>query len=207
MARLTAFIAINIPSETKEKVATLIEQLRRKNYPCVWANPEQTHITLIFLGRISQERVNAAIKAITKTAEGFIPFELKTDSINYFQREKRTGYQTLFIDILDPEWTLRELYKSLFENMADEEFFPPERLHPHITIGRLKKLKSKQEAQSTFSKITSEDQEVYSSFVVDSIDVYESIYQEPSGATNTNQTKTHYRLIKNIPLGTKTCEK
>ncbi|MBI2268433.1 MAG: RNA 2',3'-cyclic phosphodiesterase [Candidatus Blackburnbacteria bacterium] len=199
--RSTAFIALSIPLETKEKIATLIEQLRRKNYPCVWTDPQQTHITLMFLGRISQERVNDAIKAIAKTAEGFVPFELKTDSINYFQREKRTGYQTLFIDVLDPERKLRELYKSLFENIADEEFFPPERLHPHITIGRLKKLKSKQEAQSTFSRIIAEDQEIYSSFVVDSINIYESIYQEPSGVTNINQSKTRYRLIRSIPLG------
>lgn len=175
MSRLTTFIAVPLPDSIKQQIATLQNQLKKKNLPISWANPHRAHITLVFLGKIHQSRVEAAAKAVEKTVESFPSFELGIGDIDYFQREKRTRQPVAHLEVYDPEKNLKRLYKILFANLSAESFSPPERLLAHITLGRFKKQRRKQEQQKILSEVAKHELKISEKFTVDTIGVYESI--------------------------------
>lgn len=175
MARLTTFVAVNIPAKIKEDISKLQEELKKKNLPISWANAQNVHITLVYFGKISESRVAAAGKAVAKTAQETAPFPISLGQIAHFPREKRTRQSVVFLEVLDPEKRLRQFYKKLFVNLTAENFFPPARLHPHITLGRVAKQRAKGGLQQILSTAVACQLDITDTFVVDKINMYEAV--------------------------------
>jgi len=187
-----------VPKETKEEIARVTQNLQKKNFPVVWQDPEKAHITLIFLGHIAQERFEAAVSAVKKVAELQSPFELSTGQLDYFYSSTENSDSVILVGIQDPDRTLRNLYKELRNALGEEEFSPPTRLHPHITIGRLKKQKDRKHQTEMLLSLVEEPVEG-KTITVKSIGVMESIPDR--GATIAGETtKTRNRLLNDIPL-------
>lgn len=192
MARLTTFVAINIPARIKEDISKLQERLAKKNLPISWSKVQNVHITLVYLGKISESRVAAAGKAIAKTAQESAPFQISPGQIAYFPKEKRTRQAVVFLEVLDPEKRLRQIYKKLFVNLTAENFFPPERLlHPHITLGRVHKQRSRGSLQQILSAASAYEFASTDTFVVDKINMYEAVGE---------RLTTRHHLLKSFCL-------
>lgn len=206
MSKLKTFIAIDPPSATKEEIAHTAESLKKEIPPwvpdsrIVWEDPQKFHITLVFLGLIPQEKMEQAAKLAREAAQNFGELILSGGGLSYLLKDKQslTSYRrspdsVIYLNILDPERTLRALYKKLFRLLTDAGFYPPERLSPHITIARLKgKHVRANDRKRILSHIADIDIKLLKPFEVTSINVYESI---PSG------NSTRYHLLKSFPLG------
>lgn len=204
--KLRTFIAINPPLVTKEEIAHVIESLKKEVFSgsasrrIVWEDPQKFHITLVFLGRIPQEKMEIAAKIVRETAQSSNGFMLAGGGVSYFLKDKQslTSYKgssdsIIYLNILDPGKTLRTLYKALFKLLSEAGFYPPERLSPHITIARLKgKHIRVNERKKILSSIADIDIPQIKPFLVSALNVYESI---PSG------NNTRYHLLKSFPLG------
>ena len=53
---MRAFIAIELPQETKLALAKLVEELKKTNADIKWVAPESLHLTLKFLGDIDDSQ-------------------------------------------------------------------------------------------------------------------------------------------------------
>ncbi len=200
MSKLRTFIAIDPPPATKREISRAIESLKKEapswipDGRIVWEDPQKLHITLVFLGRIPQEKMEIAAKVARETAQSFYGFMLAGGGLSYFLKDKGSPDSIIYLNILDPDEALRALYQALFKRLAGAGFYPPERLSPHITIARLKGKRLKvNERKKILSYIADIDIKLLKSFKVAAVNVYESI---PSG------NSTRYHLLKSFPLGT-----
>jgi len=73
------FIAINLPAEIKEEL--LSYQKKLKNLNVRWTRFDNLHITLAFIGYISEEEIEKILKAIQKTVSKFSPFLIELNRI------------------------------------------------------------------------------------------------------------------------------
>jgi 2'-5' RNA ligase len=69
------FIAINLPTEIKEKIAQIVERINIEKIlddsSFRWASPDNWHLTISFLGYQPDEAIGPILEAIKETAEEF----------------------------------------------------------------------------------------------------------------------------------------
>lgn len=77
--RKRLFIALNLPSEIKEKLTVYLENLARQNRGVKWVSPEGLHLTLHFLGYLDEKKTEE-VKSMMQTLSnkfGEMNFTLK----------------------------------------------------------------------------------------------------------------------------------
>ncbi len=131
MAR--CFIAIDIPEKVKNEIARI--QQRLPEFKGKQTESKNLHLTLKFLGEISEEKIEAVKTKLREV--NFLKFNAELDSLGVFSPK--------FVKIV---WlclkNCKELQKEIDEKLAD--LFPKEnRFMSHLTIARVKNLKDKKD--------------------------------------------------------------
>ncbi|MFH1423737.1 MAG: RNA 2',3'-cyclic phosphodiesterase [Candidatus Nealsonbacteria bacterium] len=113
------FIAINLPEDVKNQLANYqkkIEGLFQPPSPIRWTKKESLHITLEFLGNLSDDEVMKVCQDTEEFAKKHKPFMVTLDKISYGPPKK-----------IPPRmiWITGEKIPEL-------------NLTPHITLGRIK---------------------------------------------------------------------
>lgn len=145
------FIAVNFSQQTKTNIHGIIERIEKYAIQGRFVKKEHMHLTLEFLGEVSQERVESVISAME-----FInspPFILTLSGLGYF---KRMGGKICWLgirenkDLMDVQTELHNLLLRKGHLLEKREY------RPHITIGREVKLSdsfNSEELRDTISKI------------------------------------------------------
>ena len=141
------FIAINLPEYVKNKLAKY--QLRWPELPCRWTKKENLHITLEFLGYLTDEELVEVCQKTDKIASGKEAFTVKLDKICYGPGNKKPSKMV---------WATGEKIKEL-------------NIHPHVTLGRIKTWQFKQMDPDQRPEI---NEDIDLTFDVDSIEIMES---------------------------------
>jgi len=134
---LRLYVACELPSEMKESLARIQDALRAQGAPEVrWVRPEGIHLTLKFLGEVSQEKVPALCGALAPIVEGIPPLRLSLGELGTFGG--RRGVRVLWVGI---EGDLKHLARLLgrVESVLEPLGFPPEgrAFSPHLTLARV----------------------------------------------------------------------
>lgn len=188
---MRVFIAIALPLDIKEGISSQTDSLTTQFPKVKWEQPNKLHITLAFLGKVDKGRLEdlkTGIEAVSKNSQTFI---LTLDGLSYFY--KRHADSIIFINVQDPNRGLRTLYQKLQKSLKNIRFFLPERLSPHITVGRLKRTRFPNERKRILADIAKVEPRSLGEFVVKTLDLYESLYSQEK---NTSQ----YKLIKSFAL-------
>jgi 2'-5' RNA ligase len=163
------FIAINLPSDIKDK---LIEyQLKWLELPVRWVEKENLHITLIFLGYLSDEELFETLKITKEVISRHKPFFINLKKIIYGP-PKKIPPRMIWIEGEKSE-ELENLQKDLkkcleqFPNQTTEK----QSFTPHITLGRIKEWEFRRIEPEERPEI---NEEISLSFPVFSIEVMES---------------------------------
>jgi len=132
---MRAFVAIELPEELRR---TLAREQARFSAACPdarWTRPEGIHLTLKFLGQISDEQV-IEVKRVLGRIGRFQTFTLRAQGYGFFPSAKRPR---VFWVGLDAPPDLALLAKRVEAAMA-EIGFPPENrsFSPHLTLARFK---------------------------------------------------------------------
>jgi len=140
--RKRLFIALNLPSEIKEKLAVYLENLAGQNRGIRWVSPECLHLTLHFLGYLDEEKTEE-VKSMMQGLSGKfggMNFSLKRlDAFPnlarpriIFLEAKQAGDQSVF--------DLQKLLGlELIKLGIDIDDRP---LRSHITLGRVNPIRS-----------------------------------------------------------------
>src|SRR5262249_53370441 len=128
---------IEIPSEIKSALAALQTELRRAGADVSWTRPENLHLTLKFLGEVDEARVVEVEEACVLSAAEFRQFTLSLNDTGVFPNTRQP--RVLWAGLSGDVGNVVEMHRRLDERLAPIGFKREEKkLHPHLTIGRLK---------------------------------------------------------------------
>jgi 2'-5' RNA ligase len=136
---LRLFVALEPPDLVRRRLAALQGELRRAAGRAAgevkWVAPENVHLTLQFLGAVSEERVADVAAAVAGTAAAGAPLELAVTGAGAFPSARRA--RVLWAGLAGDLAPLQALVAELGRRLAPLGFPPEERpFSPHLTLGR-----------------------------------------------------------------------
>ncbi len=160
------FIAINLPADVKKRLIQKTEKW--SSLPVRWTPEENLHITLQFLGYISDEKVLEICSLVQNVLTKFESFEICLNRIIIGPSEKQ---QRMIWAMGEKSKELKNLVekieKSLGIFIANKKEF-----RPHVTLGRLHHKK-----WLTFSEKPRIEEKINLVIPVEQVDIMESIME------------------------------
>ncbi|HEY2910632.1 MAG TPA: RNA 2',3'-cyclic phosphodiesterase [Gemmataceae bacterium] len=138
MARIRAFIGVDIGDTIRDNAIALQERLARTGAGVKWVEAENLHITLLFLGEVDDRDIVPISRSIEAAARREAAFPLRVSGIGAFPTLRRP--KVLWGGVSDGADPLRRLYADLEAKLLDLGLYRKEErgYTPHLTLGRLK---------------------------------------------------------------------
>lgn len=164
------FIAINLPEEIKTALSNY--RIKWPELPCRWVKKENLHITLAFLGYLTDEELIEVINLTEKIASNFSPFNVLLKKICYAPPNKIPPKMVWVLG--EKSAQLLKLQKELVREiqgtikvLRNEDW----NFSPHVTLGRIRAWQFKQIEPEERPEI---EEDLNLQFRVNSIEVMES---------------------------------
>ena len=166
--RRRIFIASHLPDDVKK--IFIDYQQRKLSNSCFRLVPEQAlHLTLIFIGYVSNDDLLKITRACQNIASLFFPIEIKLNKITYGPKPHSPRLIWAEGEI---SRDLDKIHKTLENELIDQgiNFKTENRLFkPHITLARFRK-----DFIQELPQLKEVEKEINKSFVINSISVIES---------------------------------
>ena len=131
------FVAIEIPTEVKERALKLIDQLRESSAKVKWVGPEAMHWTLKFLGDVDLLETPKICDAVARAVEPLTPFDVEARGAGAFPDVSRP--RTVWVGMGQGAEPMVELHDRIDQELALLGYRPEgRRFRPHLTIGRVR---------------------------------------------------------------------
>ena len=200
------FIAINLPEDVKKRLADF--QSQWPELPARWTKPENLHITLAFLGYLTDEELVEILRITKEVAQRHQLFSINLNKICYgppkmpYSETKSLTGRLDKVENRPPRmiWVEGEKSKDLANLQLDLEksltssgkikFEPEERsFTSHITLGRIRQWEFRQIEPEERPAV---EEEISLSFDVSSIEVMESFLKRAG---------PEYEILERAELG------
>lgn len=164
------FIAVRCHGEFAERLSEIQNGLKSKIDSGVkWVEPENMHITFVFLGEVRDSKVNDVLKSMDFISS-LKKFSISVGELGAFPSIERP--RVLWIGVNNGKETLSEIAGRLHENLSRNGFMMDNRFSTHITIGRIKQKIAFNPADLTGK---SKPEENIATMQVNSVDLIESV--------------------------------
>ena len=141
---MRVFIAVELSKEAKEELSRVIDVLRSSGADAKWVRPEAMHLTLKFLGDVSENSVEKIKPLLQEIARKTGPFDLILDGIGVFPDWRNV--KVIWAGISEGADKAEILAKAVEGAMAGIGFEKETRpFRPHLTLGRIKGARKKDE--------------------------------------------------------------
>jgi len=149
---MRAFIAIELPPETKDVISKIQNKLKAALPKISWVKPVNIHLTLKFLGEISPKQldnINQIVSAIVGTSASF---KIKLETLGVFPNVARARIMWIGTDAMPPGL---EKIVTLLENELGKIGFTKEKrpFCAHITVGRIKFYLNPSNLEKVFNEV------------------------------------------------------
>lgn len=145
-----------------------------------WTRPEGVHLTLKFMGEVSESKIPEIINGLRRAAEGIGSFRLEVGGVGTFPSPKNA--RVVWVGISGDVEKLSRLQSSVEETISGIGFERDKRAFtPHLTLGRIKYIRSRDTWLKALDEV--KDSSV-SGFDVSAISLMKSELK-PSGAVYT----------------------
>lgn len=132
---MRCFLAVPLRPPALAAVQQVLQRLRAQVGAVSWARPETLHITLHFFGAIADDRVAAALDAVSPVLSASQPFEVAIDTLGSFPN--RGQPRVLWLGSSRESEALHLLAGSVRERLRLSAFAVDERpFRAHVTLGR-----------------------------------------------------------------------
>ena len=89
MARLRTFIAVDPGKPIRNHLVALQEALGRTGTEVKWVEPENLHVTLLFLGEVDERQVPGVCRIVQEGAARLEPFPMCVEHVGCFPNLRR----------------------------------------------------------------------------------------------------------------------
>ena len=136
---IRTFIAIDMPPDAKEALATLTQTLNARGLSDVrWVNPIGIHLTLKFLGNIPPTIVPRILDALQAACQDHTPFNLSLGNLGVFPSPNNP--RVLWIGLNGDLAPLAQIQASVEEHCCALGLASDRRpFTPHLTLGRVRR--------------------------------------------------------------------
>ena len=134
------FIAFDMPESIRRKAAELQKRIGDEHARIKWVEIENIHLTLKFLGEVDDSKVRIITDSLKKIK--FKPFLSSVSGFGAFPSE---SYARVLWVGLKPAENIAELHERIDDAMKGAGFAKDSRFHPHVTLGRVNYVSSKQD--------------------------------------------------------------
>ncbi len=162
------FSAISLPEDVKKRLFRFVEK-EYKDLPVKWVRQDNLHVTLNFLGYVSDENIPDVCRAVSKALENIRSFELE-----FVKSEAVPGHSAK--KMIWASGTENEELTKLKHNLDRAlGFYAKEKrgFRPHVTLGRIRKEKWKK-----ISPEPDAGRELSFTVPVGSVELYESRFEK-----------------------------
>ncbi len=131
------FIAFPFSEAIREKCLALQGRGKKQGLALRWCQPEQLHLTLVFLGNINAEEGREVEAILQAAAERFSPFELRISGLGAFPNYRKP--RVLWLGLSENPCLMvlqQNLSEALVEFGIAREARP---FHPHLSLGRFRR--------------------------------------------------------------------
>ncbi len=138
MARLRTFIAVGLTKPLRDKTVALQEALASADAPVKWVEPENLHVTLLFLGEVNDRDLPDVCRAVSDACAGVRGFRMSVEGVGCFGNPRRP--RTLWAGVGEGAQELVALHDALEPPLLDLGCYRREerQYSPHITLGRVR---------------------------------------------------------------------
>lgn len=151
MKPLRTFIAVDLGKSIRDRIITLQETLARSGTEVKWVEPDNLHVTLLFLGEVDERHVTNVCRTVQECASRQPPFSLSVETVGCFPNERRP--RIVWVGVGAGAQELCALHDSLEEPLEELGYRREERKYtPHITLGRVKSDRSTAELAVALAK-------------------------------------------------------
>src|SRR5262245_8053551 len=113
---MRSFIAIDFDETLKKDLAELQERLKKRCPKMTWVKADQFHLTIKFLGEITDQDIIPISKALDHLAAEATPFEVQIENIGVFPPHGRAN--VVWVGIADAGKKLATLQARCEELLA-----------------------------------------------------------------------------------------
>lgn len=137
---MRTFLAIELPQSYDENIREVQARLKELIKGVQWVKAENVHLTLKFLGEITQVQAEEICRVVGEVTKGVAPFSVQVKGAGAFPDTRRP--RVIFLGVSQGEYEVGALEKELSDSL-EKMSFPREKraFHPHFTLGRFKAFK------------------------------------------------------------------
>lgn len=139
MAVVRSFIALEIEGSIQQRLGGVVARLqpRLSDGTVRWVAQENVHLTLIFLGNISEKNLSYLLRELKSECAQHAPFEFSVGELGAFPSTSRP--RVIWVGIQSPP-SLLALQAGLQQRLERLGYKGEEREYsPHLTLGRVNK--------------------------------------------------------------------
>src|SRR5438093_475994 len=111
MARVRTFLGIDLGEKIRERLVSLQEQLAIEAPDVKWVEPENLHITLLFLGEVQQREVLDICRAAQKAVAKLPAFSARIEGAGAFPNLRRP--RTLWVGVSEGAEELSAVHDAI----------------------------------------------------------------------------------------------
>ncbi len=138
MARIRTFLGIDVGADIRAQLVTLQEELTGAEAEVNWVEPENMHITLLFLGEVDQRETIDICRAAQKAVAAMPPFVLSIEGVGCFPNARRP--RTLWVGVGKGADEVCAVHDAIEKPLLEMGNYRREtrKYTPHVTLGRVK---------------------------------------------------------------------
>jgi 2'-5' RNA ligase len=138
MARLRTFIGVDIDKAIRDRTVALQETLGQSGTDVKWVEPDNLHVTLLFLGEVSDRDMPDVCRVVAEASAKQPVFRMSVERAGCFPNPRRP--RVLWVGVGEGTQELCALHDRLEPPLLELGCYRREERQytPHITLGRVK---------------------------------------------------------------------
>jgi RNA 2',3'-cyclic 3'-phosphodiesterase len=152
MARIRTFIAVDLDKAIRDRVVAMQDTLARTGTEVKWVEPENLHVSLLFLGEVDDREIPAVCRVVGECCRVQAPFLMSVETVGCFPNARRP--RVLWVGIGEGTQELCAVHDALEPPLLDLGCYRREerKYTPHITLGRVKSDRPTEKLTSALAK-------------------------------------------------------